>query len=64
MPWFDMERHLSLTAAEREALRLLAQGMTHPEIAETLCVSVDTVHSRVRRFREKHGFPPGSATAA
>lgn len=65
MPPFDMERHLPLTPAEREVLRLLVvSGMTHPEIAEELLLSEDGVNSRFTRFRQKHGFPPGTQTAA
>lgn len=37
-----------LTAREVEVLRLLAQGMTIPQIAKRLILSAHTVHAHVR----------------
>ena len=45
----------SLTAREREVLRLVAQGKTNPEIADALSVSVATVKVQVERIIGKLG---------
>jgi DNA-binding NarL/FixJ family response regulator len=37
-----------LTAREVEVLRLLAQGMTNPQIAKRLILSSHTIHAHVR----------------
>ncbi len=41
----DRERYDGLTDREREILRLIAQGMTTPEIAKQLVLSPHTVQS-------------------
>jgi DNA-binding CsgD family transcriptional regulator len=50
-------RHLiypaGLTAREVEVLRLLAQGMTNPQIAERLILSLHTVNAHVRSIYTK-----------
>jgi len=42
-----------LTAREVEVLRLLAQGMTNPQIAERLIISIHTVNAHVRSIFNK-----------
>ncbi len=42
-----------LTAREVEVLRLLAQGMTNPQIAKRLILSSHTVHAHVRSIYTK-----------
>lgn len=64
MPAFDIERHLPVTPAECEVLRLLAKGHHHDLIAQELAVSVDAIDSRFTRFRARHGFEHDSNTAA
>lgn len=44
------------TVREIETLRLLINGDTDKEIAEKLCVSVETVHSRIKDILCKTGF--------
>lgn len=51
-----MPRELqSLSKRERQTLGLLAQGHDTKEIAEELGVSLSTVHTHLRRSREKTG---------
>jgi DNA-binding NarL/FixJ family response regulator len=42
-----------LTAREVEVLRLVAQGLTNPQIAEQLTISVHTVSAHVRSLFNK-----------
>lgn len=49
-------RNNGLTSREKEVLAYLAQGMSNPEIAERLVVSVATVHSHVNRILSKLGL--------
>ena len=49
------ERWESLTAREREVLRLVAEGKTDKEIAQALQVKVKTVENHVSRILEKLG---------
>jgi DNA-binding NarL/FixJ family response regulator len=49
-PWPEGE---TLTPREGEVLELLAKGHRYKEIADTLHVSYDTVHSHVRKIYEK-----------
>lgn len=42
-----------LTARETEVLRLIAKGLTYPEIAERLVLSARTVHNHVRNTLTK-----------
>lgn len=44
---------VKLSQREEEILRALAQGSRDKEIAEALFISVDTVHSHLRRIYEK-----------
>jgi DNA-binding CsgD family transcriptional regulator len=44
-----------LTERERACLRCLAQGMSTHDIAEELCIGLTTVHTYLRRSREKLG---------
>lgn len=46
-----------LTERERECLRLMATGRASKEIAKQLDVSLSTVHTHVRRIREKLKLP-------
>jgi DNA-binding CsgD family transcriptional regulator len=51
-------QHLGdLTARERECLELVAQGIETQEIARQLDVSLSTVHTHMRRAREKLDLP-------
>lgn len=43
----------TLTERETEVLRLVAQGASNPQIAEQLCVSVNTVKVHVRNILDK-----------
>jgi DNA-binding CsgD family transcriptional regulator len=45
-----------LSGREREALRLLAHGNSAKQIAQKLSVSLSTVHTYLRRSREKLGL--------
>src|SRR3990172_4535996 len=46
-----------LTARERACLELLGQGIETRSIAEQLDVSISTVHTHMKRAREKLGLP-------
>lgn len=48
-----MERHIRLTAAEQDVLRLLAHGRSYKEIADELSLSITGVRSRRQRFSER-----------
>ncbi len=50
-----------LTAREVEVLRLLAQGLTNPQIAEQLVISPQTVHAHLRSMYSKLGVTTRSA---
>jgi two-component system invasion response regulator UvrY len=41
------------TPRELEVVLLLASGMSCEDIAETLCISLLTVHSHTKRLRQK-----------
>ena len=51
----------SLTARESEVLRLLAQGLTSPQIAQQLVIRVVTVNFHVRSIYSKLGVSSRSA---
>ena len=53
-----------LTRREREVLRLVAEGLSNPAIAERLVVSEHTVHRHVANIRTKLGQPSRAAAAA
>jgi DNA-binding CsgD family transcriptional regulator len=53
-----------LTARELEVLRLVAQGLSDPAIAERLTVSPHTVHRHVANVRVKLRLPSRSAAVA
>lgn len=55
------ENRFGLTAREIEVLRLLAQGMTSPQIAQQLVISVVTVNFHVRSIYSKLGVSSRSA---
>ena len=44
-----------LTVRELEVLRLVAQGLTNPQIAQQLILSPNTVHTHVRSILKKLG---------
>ncbi len=44
-----------LTARERDVLRLLALGHSAPEVANALCISVQTAETHRRNLRQKLG---------
>ena len=50
-----------LTEREKDCLRLLAQGMSTKLIAAELDVSLSTVHTHLRRIREKLELPSSEA---
>jgi predicted ATPase/DNA-binding SARP family transcriptional activator/DNA-binding NarL/FixJ family response regulator len=50
-----------LTAREVEVLRLLALGLTNPQIAEQLVISPQTVHAHLRSMYSKLGVTTRSA---
>jgi DNA-binding CsgD family transcriptional regulator len=52
------------TAREREVLRLVARGLTAPQIAAHLVISPHTVHRHVANIRTKLELPSRSAAAA
>jgi NarL family two-component system response regulator LiaR len=43
----------ALTNREIDVLRLVAQGASNPQIAETLCISINTVKSHLKNILEK-----------
>ena len=47
---------LSLTARERQLVELAAQGLSNPEIADRLVLSVRTVESHLYRAMQKLGI--------
>jgi len=53
--------HTALTTREIEVLRLLALGLTSPQIAEKLVISVLTVNTHVRSIYSKLGVSSRSA---
>lgn len=46
-------RYASLTARERQVLRHLALGLSSPDIADVLCLSVATIDTHRRNIRQK-----------
>lgn len=54
----------TLSAREREVLRLVAEGLSDGEIADRLVVSPHTVHRHVANIRAKLGQPSRAAAAA
>ncbi len=49
----DMQSELGVTAREMEVLRLLEKRYTDREIAETLFISKETVHSHIAHLGDK-----------
>lgn len=54
----------TLSGREREVLRLVARGLTDPQIAAELTISPHTVHRHVANVRAKLGLSSRSAAAA
>jgi len=52
----EKERFGGLTAREREAAVLIAEGLSNREVAEAMTVTVKTVEAYVTRIRRKLGF--------
>lgn len=52
---------VGLTAREKEVLRLVAQGLTNPQIAEQLVVSLPTINTHVASIFNKLGVNSRSA---
>lgn len=50
-----------LTAREKECLGLLAQGMTTRQMAAEMDISLSTVHTHLKRIKEKLGIDKGEA---
>ena len=48
-----VDRETSLSSRQREVLALVAQGATDSEIAQQLCLSVDTVAWHVKKLRAR-----------
>ncbi len=46
----------TLTERELEVLALIGQGLSNPQIADTLCISVGTVRSHLNRIYDKTGL--------
>ena len=57
-------RQLELTSREIEVLRLLAHGMTNPEIGSELFISRKTASSHVSHILSKLGVQNRTAAAA
>lgn len=55
MTMLKKEELPSLTMREREVLRLIIEGHTIKEIADTLCLGFETVHSYTKYLRQKLG---------
>ncbi|GAA1619931.1 hypothetical protein GCM10009805_12420 [Leucobacter chromiireducens subsp. solipictus] len=51
----QIESSLGFTEREREIIDLVAEGMTNPEIASALTLSVRTVETHLRNIRRKSG---------
>ena len=47
------DREMSLSSRQREVLALVARGATDSEIAQQLCLSVDTVAWHVKEIRTR-----------
>ncbi len=53
---YDEERYeLALTKREQETLALVARGLTNPQIADRLSISVSTVNFHVHNVLDKLG---------
>ena len=48
-----VDREISLSSRQREVLALVAHGATDSEIAQQLCLSVDTVAWHVKEIRTR-----------
>jgi len=53
--------HLGLSQREREVLRLVAAGLSNPEVAERLYLSPRTIDAHLRRIYPKLGVAPRGA---
>ena len=49
------QRTAELTAREREVAELIAAGLSNPQIAEALVVSIRTVESHINKLMKKIG---------
>ncbi|MBR1539363.1 MAG: helix-turn-helix transcriptional regulator, partial [Bacteroidales bacterium] len=55
MPTPEPEKKIILTATERRVLQLVAEGLTNPQIASELCLSVPTIKWYRRKLRTRFG---------
>ena len=53
-----------LTPRERDVLKLVAQGLSNPDIAQRLTLSEHTVHRHLANILRKAGLPSRVAAAA
>jgi LuxR family maltose regulon positive regulatory protein len=63
-PGADGEAASALTPRELEVLRLVAQGLSNPAIAERLVLSEHTVHRHLANILGKLDLPSRAAAAA
>lgn len=52
----QLDKHFELTPAEKEVLRLLAEGLSDEEMAAELGIELSSARSRLRGIYEKTGF--------
>jgi DNA-binding CsgD family transcriptional regulator len=61
---FDPSRVRYLTPREREVARLAARQLPNKQIADALCVSIETVSTHIKRIYSKLGVNSRTALAA
>ena len=49
----NLDRYETLTSSEREVLRMMAEGLTNPEIATRLGISAETVETHLSNVMNK-----------
>jgi two-component system, NarL family, response regulator NreC len=49
----NLDRYETLTSSEREVLRMVAEGLTNPEIATRLGISLGTVETHLSDVMQK-----------
>ena len=49
----NLDRYETLTSSEREVLRMVAEGLTNPEIATRLGISAETVETHLSNVMNK-----------
>jgi len=58
-----LPEHERLTTREREVARLVCEGLSNKDIANSLCISLSTVKDHVHRILQKTGLRSRSALA-